>query len=137
MVGGGSIGTRKVMTLLKAGADVTVVSPAITAALEAEVDAGRVHWIKGEYEADHLKGAFLVVAAASDGAVNSSVAGQAVQGGVLVCDASSADRSELIFGALLEAGEVTAAFFSDGRDPALARRARDEVASFWSAKGTR
>ena len=48
----------------------------------------------------------------------------------LSCDASSSEATELIFGALLEDEGLVVAVFTDGRDPARARRWRDRIAAF-------
>jgi siroheme synthase-like protein len=128
VVGGGSVGTRKVLTLHRAGAEVTVVSPAVTEELGGEIRAGRARWVEGVFRNEHLRGVFLIVAASDNEAVNAAVGQAAAEAGVLCCDASSADRSQVIFGALLEGEEATVAVFTDGRDPARARDTRDEIA---------
>lgn len=117
---------------MRAGAVVTVVSPTITAELAAEFKAGRLHWVKDSFRQEHIGGAFLVVAATNDEVMNRSVVRTAMHGGALVCDASSAERSQVIFPALLEGEEVTIAVFTDGRDPALARRTRDRIATLFA-----
>lgn len=129
VVGGGSVGTRKALTLQRAGADVTVVSPAVTPELAQRIEAGPLRWVKAPFRPEHLAGAFLVVAATDDEALNESVVRAAARGGALVCDASSAERSGVIFGALLQRDELTVAVFTDGRDPARARQARDRIAA--------
>jgi siroheme synthase-like protein len=129
VVGGGRIGSRKVTNLVAAGADVTVVSPAVTDTLAVQLEADRLCWIQDEYREEHLEGAFLVVAATDDETLNANIVEGANCRGILVCDASSADRSKIIFGALHKAEhDVTIAVFTDGRDPAGARRTRDRVA---------
>ena len=128
IVGGGSVGTRKAHTLVRAGAEVTVVSPTVTEELSEQIEAGRVRWIKDSFRQPLLEEAFLVVAATDDEAQNAEIARLAGQSGVLVCDASSAERSGVIFGALLQNDGVTVAVFSDGRDPVLARCTRDRIA---------
>ena len=132
VIGGGKIGTRKVGTLLKAGAVVTVVSPTVGEELAAQIEAGQVAWNKGPFRDEHLADAFLVVAATDDQTVNSAVVKAAAERGVLICDASRAERSEVIFGALLETGDVTVAVFSGGRDPSSSRRTRDRIAKLIS-----
>ena len=52
--------------------------------------------------------------------------------GVLTCDASSAERSEFIFGALHRGNGLAVAVFTDGADPSLARNTRDRIAAFLS-----
>ena len=128
VIGGGDVGTRKALTLTRAGAIVTVISPTVTGELTEQIEAGRVRWVKDAFHEEHLGGAFLVVAATDDQALNAAVARAAAQGGALVCDASSAERSQVIFGALLEGDGVTIAVFTGGRDPAQARRTRDQIA---------
>ncbi|MHC4402251.1 MAG: precorrin-2 dehydrogenase/sirohydrochlorin ferrochelatase family protein [Planctomycetota bacterium] len=128
VVGGGSVGTRKALTLIRAGAIVTVVAPTVTDELAREAEAGRVRWIKDSFREERVGGAFLAIAATDDDTLNAAVARAAVDRGALVCDASSAERSEVIFGALLQHHDVTVAVFTGGRDPAQARQTRDEIA---------
>ncbi len=128
VVGGGSVGTRKAITLTKAGAEVSVVSPTVTQELAGMIDAGRIRWLQGTFQAEHVLGVALAVAATDDDALNADVVGAAIENGALACDASSADRSQVIFGALLEGEDVTIAVFTGGRDPAEARRTRDRIA---------
>jgi len=129
VVGGGSVGTRKVLTLMRAGAVVTVVSPTVTEELTEQIETAHVRWVKDSFREEHLDGAFLAVAATDDEAFNATIAHLANRRGVLVCNASSAERSQVIFGALYEADEVTVAVFTGGRDPSRARRTRDRIAA--------
>ncbi len=138
VIGGGSVGTRKVQTLKRAGAIVTVVSPALAEELaeliEAEqIEGGQIRRVKDSFREEHLDGAFLVVAATDDESLNAAVVRLAVQSGALACDASSAERSQLIFGALLQRDDVTVAVFTAGRDPALSRQTRDRIAELMAA----
>ena len=120
--------------LLAAGADVKVVSPTLTETLAMHVDTGRFRWIQGAYDAKHLEGAFLVVAATDDEKLNAEIVSTAADLGVLACDASSAERSQVIFGALhTSEGNLTVAVFTDGRDPSQARRTRDRIAALMSS----
>jgi len=129
VVGGGSIGTRKATALLEAGAAVTVVSPDATEEVARLAGEGRLHWRREAYQKSHLDGSLLAVAATDVEGVNARVVQDARERGVLVCDASSASRSEVIFGALHRSGGVILAVFSDGRNPSLARRTRDRIAA--------
>jgi siroheme synthase-like protein len=127
VVGGGSVGERKAQNLLRAGASVRVVAPSVTTALSDLVDQGRVRWVESPFREEQLGGAFLVVAATDDEALNASIVGRAARAGLLTCDASSAERSQVIFGALLDVEDATVAVFTDGHDPARARRMRDRI----------
>jgi siroheme synthase-like protein len=127
VVGGGQIGTRKATNLLQAGAKVTVVSPEATDALARLAEEEQLLWRKKAYEWSDLGGALLAVAATDDEDVNARLVQDARTRRVLVCDASDASRSEVIFGALHHGDEVTLAVFTDGQDPSLARRTRDRI----------
>jgi len=137
VVGGGPIGTRKATTLLRAGAAVTVVAPDATEEVARLAGLGQLQWLKREYRSTDLDGSFLAVAATDEEGSNAAVVKDARERGLLVCDASSALRSDLIFGALHESGDVNVAVFTDGRDPSLARRTRDRIAALgeeWEEK---
>jgi siroheme synthase-like protein len=127
VVGGGEIGTRKVGNLLNAGGNVTLVSPQATPELESLAEAGEIRWVKQGYQHDLLEEVFLVVAATDDQELNASVVEDAKSRKALVCDASSSDRSQVIFGALLQGEGVTVAVFTDGQDPSKARQTRDRI----------
>ena len=133
VVGGGAIGTRKALTLLHAGAPVTVVSPKVTGDLAREIDAGRIRWVREGFREEHLEGAFLVVMATDDRILNELGGRLAAERRILSCVTSAAMDSQVIFGALLDHGGATVATFTDGRDPALARRTRDEIGALLAA----
>jgi len=130
VVGGGAVGTRKALTLLRAGARVAVMAPAVTDELRARSAAGELRWVESPYTDGHLHGVFLVVAATDSGALNAAITRAARAAGALACDASSAAASPVIFGALLEREDATIAVFTDGRDPAAARATRDRIAGW-------
>jgi len=77
VVGGGSVASRRVPALLDAGAEVLLVSPKATAALEDLADAGRISWTARGYAEGDCQGAWLVCACADDQAVNAAVAAEA------------------------------------------------------------
>ncbi|MFO7895124.1 MAG: NAD(P)-dependent oxidoreductase [Longimicrobiales bacterium] len=133
VVGGGTVGTRKVRKLLEVGARVTVISPAVTAEIQAEVDAGRLRWIEGPFEPEHLNSACLVIVATDAPGVNERLAAVARDCSTLLCDATSGERSDVIFGAVHEEDGLTVATFSDGRDPARSKDARDRIAAWLEA----
>lgn len=132
VVGGGAIGTRKVRNLIRAGGQVILISPEATEELAEMAASEDILWKQEGYREEHLHGAFLAVAATDDEGVNGRVVEGAKRLGILVCDASSGDRSQLIFGALHQGDGVTVAVFSDGEDPARARQTRDRIAAFVS-----
>ena len=132
VVGGGKIGTRKVENLLRAGATVVLVAPRASERVASLAVSGEITWIRESFREEHLHGAFLAVAATDDKGLNARLVEAAKRLGALVSDASAAQRSEFIFGALHHGDGLTVAVFTDGENPSLARATRDRIAAFVS-----
>ena len=73
VVGGGQVAQRRIPALLAAGADVVVVSPRITPAIEGQVLAGEVAWVERGFVDDDLADTWYVVVATDDPVVNEQV----------------------------------------------------------------
>jgi uroporphyrin-III C-methyltransferase / precorrin-2 dehydrogenase / sirohydrochlorin ferrochelatase len=73
VVGGGHVAQRRVPGLLAAGADVVVVSPQVTPAIEGQVLAGEVDWVERGFRAEDLDDTWYVIAATDDATVNEQV----------------------------------------------------------------
>src|SRR3954453_22756066 len=91
VVGGGQVAPRRVAGLLEARAQVTVVSPEVTPALEALVEPGSLTWVRRRYERGDLGDAWYAVAATDDPKVNAAVAAEAEA--LRIFCARAADRS--------------------------------------------
>src|SRR4051794_31618698 len=70
VVGGGQVAQRRVPGLIASGAQVYVVSPHVTPALEGLADAGEVTWLRRAFDDADLDGAWYVIAATDDTEVN-------------------------------------------------------------------
>jgi uroporphyrin-III C-methyltransferase/precorrin-2 dehydrogenase/sirohydrochlorin ferrochelatase len=77
VVGGGAVAARRVPRLLTAGADVVLVAPAVTPALEELATQGRIDWRPRAYADGDCASAWLVVACTSRPEVNAAVAEEA------------------------------------------------------------
>jgi len=77
VVGGGAVAARRVPRLLAAGADVQLVSPAVTPALEELAAQRRIGWLRRAYADGDCANAWLVVACAGEPSVNAAVAAAA------------------------------------------------------------
>ena len=77
VVGGGAVATRRIPALLDAGADVVLVSPAVTTSLEDLAAAGRIRWEPRAYADGDCVGAWLVCVCTDDPEVNTAVAAEA------------------------------------------------------------
>jgi len=124
VVGGGRIAERKVLTLIKAGADVTVISPRLTERLRKQKESGRISHISRSYRAGDLKGSFLVIAATDLPDVNSKVAAEA-PGLLNVVDVPL--ECNFIAPSIVERGPLVFAISTGGTSPAFAKAVRKEL----------
>jgi uroporphyrin-III C-methyltransferase/precorrin-2 dehydrogenase/sirohydrochlorin ferrochelatase len=126
VVGGGSVAQRRVPPLLDAGADVHLVAPVITPALESLVSAGRVTYSARPYEPADLDGAWLALALTDSPAVNAEVCVAAEARQVFCVRADDATQSTAWTPAVGRHDRVTVAVHAD-RDPRRAASLRDAV----------
>jgi uroporphyrin-III C-methyltransferase/precorrin-2 dehydrogenase/sirohydrochlorin ferrochelatase len=125
VVGGGQVAASKIPALLAAGADVTVIAPEFSGA----IDRSRVTAITGEFQPSDLDGAWFVTAAATPD-VNRAVRQAADQRGVFVNAVDDPANATAYLGGTINRGGVTVAFSTGGQAPALAgllREAFDEL----------
>lgn len=79
LIGGGRVAARRLPLLLDCGADVHVVSPVLHPAVADQVRAGACTHQPREYRDGDLAGAWYVMAATDDPAVNAQVVAEATR----------------------------------------------------------
>jgi precorrin-2 dehydrogenase/sirohydrochlorin ferrochelatase len=127
VVGGGSVAERKVTLLVECGAEVEVVSPAMTSRLAALAATGAVRLRRRRVRASDLAGAFLVVVATDDRDVNREVAGRVRGAGGLVNVADDPEACTFLVPSVLRRGDLTIAISTGGGSPALAKKLRQRL----------
>jgi uroporphyrin-III C-methyltransferase/precorrin-2 dehydrogenase/sirohydrochlorin ferrochelatase len=120
VVGGGSVAAAKIPVLLDAGADVIVVAPEIVPA----IDRARVRVIERLFEPADLDGAWFVTAAATPD-VNRAVREAAEARAVFVNAVDDPANATAYLGGTIVRGDVTVAFSTAGKAPALAGLLRE------------
>jgi siroheme synthase-like protein len=127
VVGGGLVATGKVQGLIDAGARVTVVAPQVDARI-AQWDAEqKCAWHARLFQADDIGGAFLVIAATDDRAVNALVYQLADRQGRLANTVDDTGHCNFIAPAIARAGAIQVAVSTSGTSPALAKQLRDVI----------
>ncbi len=124
VVGGGSIGTRKAGVLLEAGAKVRVVAPQISDELRAHKN---VQAILVPFDASHLEGVALVIAATNDRNVNRQVSELAKAKNIPVNAVDDPELCSFIMPAILDRSPLMVAFSSGGASPVLTRMMRGKL----------
>jgi len=124
VVGGGAVALRKARALADAGAEVRVVAPAIRPEFAAD---GRLACLAERYDARHLAGMRLVVAATDDEAANARVAADAQAAGVLVNVVDRPALCDFIVPAQVRRGDLLVAVSTGGASPRFARHLRERL----------
>lgn len=125
VVGGGTVGTRRALALLDAGASVTVVGRTLSPELlQASVDNGRLTAHLREYTAADIEPTTIVFAATDSHDVNAQICNDALVAGRLVSVADDPESGSFHAMAVHRSGQVTLGV-SAGGVPAAAVRIRD------------
>jgi precorrin-2 dehydrogenase / sirohydrochlorin ferrochelatase len=130
VIGAGSVATRKIRTLLRADAAVTVISPKATPSIRRLAQTKRVHWVRRCYRPGDLRGARLVIAATDDLAINQTICAEAKRRKLLVNCISPPLAGNFIVPSLIRRGGISLAISTDGASPAFAKRLRRDLEHF-------
>lgn len=128
VVGGGKVAERKVLSLLRSGARITVISPALTSALVKLEAAGKIRHKSRNYRNGDVKDAFLVIAATADEETNKKISEAAA---CLVNVADGQELANFIVPAVANRGGLSIAVSTSGASPALARSIRKEIEALY------
>lgn len=124
VVGGGKVSERKVVSLVAAGAVVTVVSPSLTKGLRKTLSEGRIRYISRFYRKNDVKGAFLVIAATDSPDTNRRVSKDAP---ALVNVVDVPAECNFIAPSVVRRGQLVIAISTGGASPAFSRALRKEL----------
>jgi len=127
VVGGGGVGTRKVMALLKCGACVTVVSPEISERLKKVEESARLTLKYRPYRTEDLEGMFLVIGASDDETLNRKISNDAEDRNILCNIADRPEVCNFILPAIVRRDDLVITISTSGRSPALAKKLRKKL----------
>ncbi len=117
VVGGGRVAIGKVLGLLEAEADVTVVAPEID---DEIAEQPGVHLERRPYRSSDLAGARLVITATGDADVDAAVFRDGEEAGVWVNSADDPEHCTFTLPARVRRGPLLVTFATGGHSPALA-----------------
>ena len=124
VAGGGRVGTRKAATLVRSGAQVTVVSTKMGEELEK---LPGITVKKRAFQPRDLAGMFLVFAATNDAEQNRQILAHARAARVLCSSADAPGEGDFILPAVSTRGDLICAVSTCGASPALARKIRQDL----------
>ncbi|MEJ2164848.1 MAG: bifunctional precorrin-2 dehydrogenase/sirohydrochlorin ferrochelatase [Desulfobacterales bacterium] len=127
VVGGGGVGTRKVITLLNCGANVTVVSPEISEQLRKLERSPGLTLKQRPYRSGDMEGMFLVIGATDDETLNRQISRDAEERGTLCNIADRPEICNFILPSIVQRNDLVITISTSGRSPALAKKLRKSL----------
>ena len=127
VVGGGRVAQRKIELLLRCGAEVTVIAPALREELAARAAAGEIRHLAEAFQPRHLEGARLAIAATDRKVVNTAVSEAARARALPVNVVDDPALSTFIFPAIIDRSPIVVAVGSAGNAPVLTRWVREQI----------
>jgi precorrin-2 dehydrogenase/sirohydrochlorin ferrochelatase len=127
VVGGGQVGTRKVMGLLECGAAVSVVSPKATERIIHLMTQKKIIWHKRTYRTSDMQNRFLVIGATDNESLNRRIHTDAQNQKVLCNIADRPEICNFILPAVVQRGDLVIAVSTSGKSPAFAKKLRKDL----------
>ena len=131
IVGGGKVALRKAEKLLPFGADIAAVSPAFCEGFAA-LDG--VFLCCRKFADSDIDGAFAVIAATDDRALNSHIYELCTRRNILVNTVDDPENCGFYFPALVQSGNVTCGISTGGASPIFARYIKGKAAGMLDEK---
>jgi precorrin-2 dehydrogenase/sirohydrochlorin ferrochelatase len=128
VVGGGKVALDKVRPLVRAGAKIRVVSPEFAAGLKKMRGIRR---IRRTFRNGDLRGAFLVIAATDDAALNHRISKLCRARDILVNVIDDPKRCSFHSVSMIRRGDVAVTVSTGGRAPGLAKSLRLELERYY------
>ena len=128
IIGGGTVAARKILTLLEANAEITVISPELHEKVIPAFDDHLFIWKQKYFEPADLANAFLIIAATNQEAVNLQVY-ENTSNQQLINVVDRPDLSSFIVPASFRRGKLAVAVSTSGAMPGLSRKIKQELAT--------
>lgn len=122
VIGGGSVASRRIETLLQFTHRVTVVTPRLLESMEHYVEEGRIELFRRPFEKEDIQGAFLVVAATDSPEINDFAAGLCKRAGIWINHAGDKNLCDFYFPGIVKDGRTVIGITASGDDHGLAKR---------------
>ena len=127
VVGGGSVGTRKVKTLLDCGARVTVISLGVSQQLRELAASGDIILAERSYQSEDLNAVFLVIGATDDEKLNQQISSDADRLNTLCNIADRPEVCNFILPSIVHRDDLVITISTSGKSPALAKKLRQAL----------
>lgn len=130
VVGAGHVARRKIHSLIRAGANLTLVAPDIDQTLENGLEGVDIVYRRREFQNSDIDNKTLVIAATNDANINQHIAELAKQQHIPVNVANKPSAGTFIFPSVVNRDPINIAISTGGHSPVLARLLRIWLQAF-------
>jgi precorrin-2 dehydrogenase/sirohydrochlorin ferrochelatase len=127
VIGGGKVAQRKVLSLLRCGAKVKVISPKCTDKLKKLQIEGKIELIKRPYTFGDIKGSFLAFIATDQEKVNKASLKEAKAEGAFVNVIDNPYECDFVVPSVIKRGDLQITVSTNGKSPMLSKKIREEL----------
>ncbi|PKL45937.1 MAG: siroheme synthase [Planctomycetes bacterium HGW-Planctomycetes-1] len=127
VIGAGSVGTRKTLSLLETQARIVVVAEHIDDILKAECKNTDVEFVEAKYSKDYLVGATIAFAATNNRKTNEQIYKDCQELEVLCNVADEPDLCDFYVPAVVKRDDLQIAIGTEGNYPAYAGHIRQKI----------
>ena len=127
IVGGGNIAYRKIVSLLKFNAEITVISPQIIKPILGLAGQNKVKIIKKPYSSKYLKGYRIAFSATNNQKLNETVRKDCTKKGILLNVVDNPALCDFILPANVLRGDLTISVSSQGKAPFFTKEMKKKI----------
>ncbi|WP_045215830.1 precorrin-2 dehydrogenase/sirohydrochlorin ferrochelatase family protein [Desulfonatronovibrio magnus] len=131
IVGAGSVGLRKIKTLMSCSPEKVIVIDPFTDSLDIQDQDSRLTHLKESFNVTHLEGCSLVFACTNDPEVNEKVARACQEKNILCNVAETPDQGDFILPGVFSRQDLIIAVSTCGCSPALTARIKQDLSDIY------
>ncbi len=135
VIGGGTLSERKVRSLMRHQAEVTIISETFTPTLRDLGNQGKVTLVEQRLEKEstqlrtHIRDSALVFAATNDRTLNQLVSKLARESRVLVCAVDMPEICDFYSPAVFQKGSIRVGICTDGKSPIISKVLKERLSA--------
>ena len=133
VIGGGTIATRRVNTLLEFAGRIMVISPELTKELQELQKQGRIEWSRESYVGNQIEDADMVIAATNQSVVNHRIKADCQNleketgRQILVSVIDDRELCDFYFPSIVMKDDIVIGINSSGTDPKITKTVRKQI----------
>jgi precorrin-2 dehydrogenase/sirohydrochlorin ferrochelatase len=130
VIGGGKVASRKVLSLLEFGANITVLSPKTCLPLKKLDNKKKIKIIKKNYSVEFIKDYKIVFCATDNPVINKTVREDCTKEGILLNVADNPQLCDFILPANVRRGDLIISISSQGKAPFFVKAIKKKIDHF-------